>query len=213
MYYCPSIAKKSKTGSIFVKHAYEQKRNKNDILRTELFKCPEWVIGPEDILQMDVCPNRPPIVGYDNIITACDTFPRYLFAYPVARITATAVPRVLLDILCKHTDLPTTINLDLGTQIKAQVTHGITAILGCKLKNATLKHAQIIGTHASVKSHLKASTGEFRHKWHKHHPLAVLYHITTCHASLGCEHSRVFHGLISHNILDDKLIYNPDPKH
>ena len=137
--------KKSKTGSVNVKHAYKQKRINNDILRTELLKCPEWVIGPEDILQMDVCPHRPPIVGYENIITACDTFSRYLFAYPVAGITATAVPRVILDILYKHTDLPTTINLDLGTQINAQVTHGITAILGFKLKNATLKHAQRIG--------------------------------------------------------------------
>ena len=78
--------------------------------------------------------------GYDHIITAIDVFSRYLFAYPATRINATAVSKVIMDILCKHTYLPTTIVTD-----------------------ATMKHAQTIGllerTHASVKTHLKAATG------------------------------------------------------
>ena len=98
-----------------------------------------------------------------------------------------------MDILCKHTYLPTTIITDLGTQFNAQVTHEVTAVLGVELKHATRKHAQTIGllerTHASVKTQLKAATGEFRHNWHKFLPLAVLNHNTTYHASLGCEPS------------------------
>ena len=105
-----------------------------------------------------------------------------------------------MDILSKHTYLPTTIITDLGTQFIAQVTHEIAAVLGIELKHATVKHAQKIGllerTHASVKTHLKATTGEFRNNWHKYLPLAVLNHNTTYHASLGCEPSRVFHGRI-----------------
>ena len=70
-----------------------------------------------------------------------------------------------MDILCKHTYLPTTIITDLGTQFNAQVTHEVAAGLGIELKHATMKHAQSIGllerTHASVKTHLKAETGEF----------------------------------------------------
>ena len=46
-------------------------------------------------------------------------------------------------------------------------------------------------THATVKTHLKAATGEFRNNWHKFLPLAVLNHNTTYHASLGCEPTRV----------------------
>ena len=155
--------------------------------------------------------------GYDHIITAIDVFSRYLFAYPVTRITATAVSRVIMDILCKHTYLPTTIITDLGSQFNAQVTHEVAAVLGIELKHATMKHAQTIGllerTHASVKTHLKAATGEFRNNWHKYLPLAVLNHNTTYHASLGCEPSRVFHGRIPHNILDYKLGYNPNPRY
>ena len=90
-------------------------------------------------------------------------------------------------------------------------------MLGIELKQATMKHAQTMGlleiTHASVKTHLKAATGEFRNNWHKYVPLAVLIHNTTYHPSLGCEHSRVFHGRLPHNILDYKLGYNPNPRY
>ena len=94
-----------------------------------------------------------------------------MFAYPVTRITATAVSRVIMDILCKHTYLPTTIITDLGTQFNTQVTHELAAVLGIELKHATMKHAQLIGLleriHASLKTHLKVATGDFRNNWHK----------------------------------------------
>ena len=93
---------------------------------------------------MDILPNLPPSGGYDHIITAIDVFSRYMFAYPVTRITATAVARVIIDILCKHTYLPTTLNTDLGTQFNAQVTHEVAAVLGIELKHATMKHPQTI---------------------------------------------------------------------
>ena len=178
----------------------QTKRIKNDLLRTEIFNCPEWDLGPEDILQMDILPNLPPNGRYDHIITAINVFSRYLFAYPVTRITATAVSRVCMDLLCKHTYLPTTIITDLGTQFNAQVTHEVAQTTGLLER-----------THASVITHLKAATGEFRNNWHEYLPLVVLNHNTTYHASLGCEPSRVFHGRIPHNILDYILGYNTNP--
>ena len=91
-----------------------------------------------------------------------------------------------MDILCKHTYLPTTIITDLGTQFNAQLTHEVTAVLGVELKHATMKHAQtkcfLERTHASVKTQLKAATGDFRHDWHIFLLLAVLNHNTTYHA-------------------------------
>ena len=216
-YYYPCMAKHIKKWVSNCQVCIQTKRINNDLLRTELLNCPEWDLGPEDILQMDILSNLPPSGGYDHIITAIDVFSRYLFAYPVTRITATGVSKVIMDILCKHTYLPTTIITDLGTQFNAQIAHEIAAILGIELKHATMKHAQTIGllerTHASVKTHLKAATGEFRNNWHKSFPLAVLNHNTTYHASLGCEPSRVFHGRIPHNILDYKLGYNPNPRY
>ena len=211
-YYYPCMAKYIKKWVSNCQICIQTKHINNDLLRTELLNCFEWDLGPEDILQMDILPNLPPSGGYDHIITAIDVFSRYLFAYPVTRITATAVSKVIMDILCKHTYLPTTIITDLGTQFNAQVTHEIAAVLGIEMK-----HAQTIGllerTHASVKTHLKAATGEFRNNWHKYLPLAVLNHNTTYHASLGCEPSRVFHGRIPHNILDYKLGYNSNPRY
>ena len=119
---------------------------------------------------MDILPNLPPSGGYDNIITAIDVFSSYLFAYPVTRITAPAVAKVIMDFLCKHTYLPTTIITDMGKQFNSQVTKEVAAVLNIELKHATTKHAQTIGllerTHASVKAHFKAATGEFRNNWH-----------------------------------------------
>ena len=87
---------------------------------------------------MDILPNLPPSGGYDLIINAIDVFSRYSFECPVTRINATAVARVIIDVLCKHTVyLPTTIITDLGTQFNAQVTHEIAAGLGIQLKHAT----------------------------------------------------------------------------
>ena len=134
----------------------QSKRINNDLLEAELLNCPEWDLGPEDILQMDILPNLPPSRGYDNIITAIDVFSRYLFAYPVTRLTAPAVARVIMDISCKHTYLPTTIITGMGTQFNSPVTKEVAAVLIIELKHAATKHAQTIGlferTHESVKS-------------------------------------------------------------
>ena len=215
-YYYPCIAKHIRSWVTKCQMCIQNKRISNDLLKTELLNCPECDLGPEDILQMDILPNLPPSGGYDKIITAMDVFSRYLFAYPVTRITAPAVAKVIMDILCKHTYLPTTIITDMGTQFNSQVTKEVAAVLSIELKHATTKHAQTIAllerTHASVKAHLKAATGEFRNNWHKFLPLAVLNHNTTYLATLGCEPTRVFHGRIPHNILDFKLGYNPNPR-
>ena len=122
-----------------------------------------------------------------------------------------------MEILCKHAYLPTTIVTDMGTQFNSQITKEVAAILNIELKNATTKHAQTIGllerTHASVKAHLKATTGECTNNWHTFLPLPVLNHITTYHSTLGCEPTRVFHGRIPPNIPDFKLGYNPKPRY
>ena len=216
-YYYPCIAKYIRTWVTKCQMCIQNKRINNDLLKTELLNCPEWDLGAEDILQMDILQNLPPSGGYDNFITAIDVFSRYLFAYLVTRITAPAVARVIMDILCKHRYLPTTIITDMGTQFNSHVTKEVAAVLNIELKHATTKHAQTIGllerTHASVKTHLKAATREFRNNWHKFLPLAVLNHNTTYHATLGCEPTRVFHGRIPHNILDFKLRYNPNPRY
>ena len=85
--------------------------------------------------------------------------------------------------------------------------------VGITLKHATTKHAQIIGLleqyHASIKQALKIETGELRSLWHKCVSIAVLNHNTSDHTSIGCEPSRVFHGLNPYIILDLKMGIRP----
>ena len=125
-------------------------------------------------------------------------FSRYLFAYLVTRFTSPAVARIIIDILCQHTYLPTTLFTDIGTQFNSQETKEVAAVLIIELKHATTKLAQTNGliksTHALVKAHLKATTGKFRKNWHKFLPRAVLNHNTTYRATLGCESTRDFYG-------------------
>ena len=215
-YYYPGIAKIVKKWVQGCEICIKDKRIQNTSITPELLNLPEWDLGPEDALQIDLLPNLPPSGGYENIITALDVFSRYLFAYPVTDASATSTAKVLIDIMTRHTYLPTTLITDKGTAFTSRLVDEIAKILGIQIKCATTKHPQTIGklerTHASLKGNLKMASGEYRRQWHKYLPLAVLNYNTTYHSSLGCEPSRIFHGRIPYNILDLRLGLNPNPK-
>ena len=192
----------------------KDKRVPNATITPELLNLPEWDLGPEDAMQIDLLPNLPPSGGYENILTAIDVFSRYLFAYPLTDASAINVAKAIIDIMTKHSYLPTTLITDKGTAFTSTIIAEITQILGITLKCATTKHPQTIGklerTHASLKTNLKMACGEYRRQWHKYLPLAVLNHNSSYHTSIGCEPTRVFHGRIPYNILDHKLGMNPN---
>ena len=54
----------------------------NSSITPQLLHLPEWDLGPEDAMQIDLLPNLPPSGGYEKLLTALDVFSRYLFAYP-----------------------------------------------------------------------------------------------------------------------------------
>ena len=148
-------------------------------------------------------------MGYENIITAIDVFSRYAFACPVSNPTAVNTAKVIIDIMPRHAYLPTVITTDKGSVFVSQVIHELAEILGINSNHATTKHAQTIGVleraHATIKTSLKMTSGEYRKHWHKYLPIANLNHNTTYHSSIDCEPSRVFHGRVPHNIQDGKL--------
>ena len=218
-YYYPNMARHVKKWVEGCEQCARDKRVPNATVVTitpELLNLPEWDLGPEDAMQIDLLPNLPPSGGYENVLTAIDVFSRYLFAYPLTDALAINVAKVLIDIMTKHAYLPTTLITDKGTAFTSTIIAEVTQILGITLKCATTKHPQTIGklerTHASLKTNLKMACGEYRRQWHKYLPLAVLNHNTSYHASIGCEPTRVFHGRIPYNILDHKLGNNPNEK-
>ena len=71
-YYYPSLAKHIRQWVINCEDCIKNKRIDNSRLKTPLLNCPEWDLGPEDALQIDVLPNLPPSGGYENVITAMD---------------------------------------------------------------------------------------------------------------------------------------------
>ena len=213
-YYYPGIAKYVKKWVEGCETCARDKRVPNNTIKPELLNLPEWDLGPEDAMQIDLLPNLPTSGGYQTVMTAIDVFSRYLFAYPLIEATATNVAKVIIDIMTKHSYLPTTLITDKGSAFTSTIIAEITQILGITLKCATTKHPQTIGklerTHASLKTNLKMASGEYRRQWHKYLPLAVLNYNTTYHSSIGCEPSKVFHGRIPYNVLDHKLGNNPN---
>ena len=213
-YYYSSMAKHVKKWVEGCEQCARDKRVPNATITSELLNLPDWDLGPEDAMQIDLLPNLPPSSGYENVLTAIDVFSRYLFAYPLMDASAINVAKALIDIMTKHAYLPTTLITDKGTAFTSTIIAEITQILGITLKCATTKHPQTIGklerTHASLKTNLKMACGEYRRQWHKYLPLAVLNHNTSYHDSIGCEPTRVFHGRIPFNILDHKLGNNPN---
>ena len=173
----------------------------------------EHITAPEDAMQIDVVPAKPPSGGYENIVTAMDVFSRFLFAYSTSNQDAKTSSKVLINIMAKHAYLPTTLISDKGTAFMSHVNKDEAGVLGITLRHATTKCAQTIGllerSHASIKQALEIGTGERRSLWHKYVNIAVLIYSTSCHTSFGCEPSRIFHGRTPHNILDLKLGNRP----
>ena len=192
------------------------KRTNNTRITPELIHIPEWDLGAEDLIQIDLLPELPPIGGYENIITAIDVFSRYVFAFPISNPTAVNTAKVIIDIMTRHAYLPILIITDKGSVFVSQVIHEVAEILGINLKHVTTKHAQTIvvleRAHATIKTSLKMASGEHRKQWHKYLPVAILNYSTTYPSKINCEPSRVFHGRVPHNILDHKLglRFNPN---
>ena len=207
-YYFPSVATDVRNWVRDCEICIQDKRINNTRITPELFHIPEWELGPEDFIQVDLLPELPPSGGYENFITAINLFSRYAFAYPVSNPTAVKTAKVITDIMTRHAYLPTPIITDKRSVFVSQVIHKLAEILGIKLKIAITKHAQTLGVlkraHTTIKTSLKMASGEYRKQWHIYLPIAILNYNRTYHSSIGCEQSRVFHGRVPHIIPDHK---------
>ena len=212
-YYYPNMAKLICQWVMSCKQCIRESRADNRLTRPALQNASEHISAAEDAMQIDLVPELPPSVGYENIVTAMDLFSRYLVAYPTSSQDAKTIARVIINIITKHAYLPTTIISDKGSEFMSQVIKLVADVLGITLQPATTQLGQTIGmlerTHASLKKTLKIKTGERRSMWHKYVNIAVLNYNTSYHTSIGCEPSRVFHGHVPYNVPDLKMCTRP----
>ena len=68
-YYYLGIAKIGKKWVQGCEICIKDERIPNSSITTELLNLPEWDLGPEDAMQIDLLPNLPPSGGYENIKT------------------------------------------------------------------------------------------------------------------------------------------------
>ena len=119
-YYFPSITTYVRNWVRDCEICIQDKRIKNTRIFPELIHIPEWDLGPEDLMQINLLTELPPGGGYENIITAIDVFSRYAFAYPISDPTAVNTAKGIIDIMTRHAYLPTLIITDRGSVFGSQ---------------------------------------------------------------------------------------------
>ena len=144
-YYYPNMAKYVKKWVEGCEECARDKRVPNATITPELLKLPEWDLGPEDAMQIDLLPNFSPSGGFENVLTAIEVLSRYLFAYSLTDASANNVAKALIDIMTKHAYLPTTLITDKGPAFTSTIIAEITQILGITFKCATTKHPKQLG--------------------------------------------------------------------
>ena len=73
-YYYPGLAKRIRQWVMRCEDCIKYKRINNSQIRPKMINNTEHVLGPEDILEIDILPNLPNSAGYQNIVTMIDVF-------------------------------------------------------------------------------------------------------------------------------------------
>ena len=97
----------------------------------------EYIASPEDAMQIDLVTGLPPSVSFENIVTAMEAFSRSFFSYPTSNQDAKTIARVTINIMNKHTYIPTGLISQKVTAFTSQIINEEVGVLCITLKHAT----------------------------------------------------------------------------
>ena len=107
-----------------------------------------------DMLQMDLVGCLPDSGGFTHILTAKNTFTKYLFAIPLRNANAPNVAKQLFHMFMRTLYISKIIVSDMGTAFTAMIMQELCKVLEIDLKFATVEHPQTVAsielTHASL---------------------------------------------------------------
>ena len=101
-YHFPSIATYIRNWVGECEIGIQNERINTARITPEKIQIPEWDLGPEDLMQIDLLPEVRPSGGYEKIMTAIDVLSRYSIAYPVSNPTAVNTSKVFIDTMQTH---------------------------------------------------------------------------------------------------------------
>ena len=159
-YYYPNMAKLIRDWVMSCEQCIKESRIDRSLTHPPLKNPNEYIIAPEDAMQIDLVPGLPPSGGYENIVTAMDVFSRYLFAYPTSSQDATTNAKVIINIITKHAYLPTTFISDKGTAFTSQVIKEVAGVPGDTLKHAQLGYLSDLTHQSNSHWRLKQASGD-----------------------------------------------------
>ena len=111
------------------KQCISESRVNHKINRLHLQNPSQQITAPEGAIQLDLVPELPPSVGYGIIVAATDVLSRCFFAYPTSNKHSKTNAKVIINIIIKHTYLPTTKISDKGSAFMSHVNNGVAAFL------------------------------------------------------------------------------------
>ena len=83
-------------------------------MKTPLLSLATEKYYPGDMLQLDLVGKLPESVGYTHILTAKDTFSKYLFATPLRNASAPNVAKQFFHIFMRSAYIPRVVLSDMG---------------------------------------------------------------------------------------------------
>ena len=120
-YYFPGLARKIRAWETSCPDCIANKRIDTRQIRPKMLSNTEFIMGPDDCLEVDILPNLPSSNRFQHIITMMAAFSCYFFTYPTQDMTARTMARSIIDVMARHCYLPVVILTDKGSQFRSEV--------------------------------------------------------------------------------------------
>ena len=117
-------------------HCFREWQIDRQFTRLNLQSPNEYITAQEEAIKIDLVPELPPPVGYEDIVTAMDVYSRYILAYPTSNRDAKKSAQVSNFIMTKHAYLPTALISDKGSGFTTHVIKEVAGVFGITIKRA-----------------------------------------------------------------------------
>ena len=136
--------------------------------------------------------------GNEYILVMIDYFSRWVEALPIPNITAVTVARAFVNHWVSRYGAPEHLHSDQGSQFEAAVFQEMCKLLGVRKTRTTPYHPQGNGcverVNRTLKSSLRAYTGQNPRDWEDHLPLVLLSYRSAQHSSTAYSPSMMVFG-------------------
>ena len=116
------------------------------------------------MLEVNSVGQLPESAGYTHILTAKDTFSKYLFATPLRNVSAPKIAKQLFHTFMRSSYIPKVVLSDMGTAFLSRVMAELSRLLEIKLEYVIVKNPQTVGSVERSLASLEQCLGIYENK-------------------------------------------------